>query len=78
MKNLLATIVAALVAVSFAGIVSAAETQLPAGHPPIAKTEKAPAKKAKKAKKPKKAAEGDKKAVTPASTTAPATTPAAK
>ncbi len=56
MKKVLSSIVAALVAVSFAGIVCAAEpapAAMPAGHPPVA--EKAPAKPAKKAKKAKKA-----------------------
>lgn len=57
MKKVLSSIVAALVAVSFAGIVCAAEpatpAAMPAGHPPIG--DKAPAKPAKKAKKAKKA-----------------------
>jgi hypothetical protein len=56
MKKVFSTIVAALVAVSFAGIVCAAEPAapaLPAGHPPVA--DKAPAKPAKKVKKAKKA-----------------------
>lgn len=79
MKNVLSTIVAALVAVSFAGIVCAAEpapAALPAGHPPVA-AEKAPAKPAKKAKKAKKAEKKEeaKPADAPA---APAAAPAKK
>ena len=49
MKKVMSSIVAALVAVSFAGIVCAAEPAapaMPAGHPPVA--DKAPAKPAKK------------------------------
>lgn len=64
MKKVLSTIVAALVAVAFAGVVFAAEpvkgaapAALPAGHPPIKKEEKAPVKKAKKAEKKAKKAE---------------------
>ncbi len=63
MKTVLSSIVAALVALSFAGIVCAAEpapAAMPAGHPAIAapaadakKEEAKPAKKAKKAKKAK-------------------------
>ena len=56
MKKVLSSIVAALVAVSFAGIVCAAEpapAAMPAGHPAVA--EKAPVKAAKPAKKAKKA-----------------------
>jgi hypothetical protein len=79
MKNVLSTIVAALVAVSFAGIVCAAEPAapaMPAGHPPVA-AEKAPAKPAKKAKKAKKAPK--KEEAKPADAAAPAApaTPAA-
>jgi hypothetical protein len=62
MKKVLSTIVAALVAVSFAGIVCAAEPAapaMPAGHPPVA--DKAPAKPAKAAKKVKKAKKAVKK-----------------
>lgn len=58
MKKVLSTIVAALVAVSFAGIVCAAEpapAAMPAGHPPVGDKAAAPAKPAKKAKKAKKA-----------------------
>lgn len=78
MKKVLSAIVAALVAISFAGLVCAAEpapAALPAGHPPIKKEEKKAVKKAKKAKKAaKKAAE------TPAAPAVPATpaAPAAK
>lgn len=58
MKKVLSSIVAALVAVSFAGIVCAAEpaapAAMPAGHPPVG-DKAAPAKPAKKAKKAKKA-----------------------
>jgi hypothetical protein len=57
MKKALSIIVSALVAVSFAGVVLAAEpTAMPAGHPPIAGAEKKAVKKTKKAKKAKKAA----------------------
>lgn len=75
MKKVLSTLVAALVALSFAGLVSAAEPApaMPAGHPAINKEEKAPVKKAKKTKKSKKA----KKAVTKEEAK-PAETPAAK
>jgi len=62
MKKVFSSIVAALVAVSFAGIVCAAEpaaTALPAGHPAV--TDKAPAKAAKPAKKAKKAKKAVKK-----------------
>lgn len=75
MKKVLSTIVAALVAVAFAGLVFAAEPAkeaapvLPAGHPPIAKEEKKPVKKQKKAKKAKKAEKKEE---------APAAAPAAK
>jgi hypothetical protein len=75
MKKVLSTIVAALVAVSFAGIVCAAEpapAAMPAGHPPVA--DKAPAKPAKKAKKAKKAVK--KEEVKPADAAAPAAAPA--
>jgi hypothetical protein len=81
MKKAFSTIVAALVAVSFAGIVCAAEpakkeaapAALPAGHPPVA-AEKAPAKPAKKAKKAKKAEKKEEAApaATPAAPAAPA------
>ena len=60
MKKVLSSLVAALVAVAFAGVVFAAD--MPAGHPAVApaaevkKEEKAPVKKTKKAKKAKKAA----------------------
>ena len=61
MKKALSIIVSALVAVSFAGVVLAAEpAAMPAGHPPVAgaeqKVEKKAVKKTKKAKKAKKAA----------------------
>ncbi|MBC8018068.1 MAG: hypothetical protein H7X83_06070 [Verrucomicrobia bacterium] len=61
MKKVLSSIVAALVAVSFAGIVCAAEHAkdaapvMPAGHPAIGEKAAKPAKPAKKAKKAKKA-----------------------
>ncbi len=55
MKKVLSSIVAALVAVAFAGIAFAAEPVLPPGHPPIPKQENAPGKEVKKAKKAKKA-----------------------
>ncbi len=57
MKKVLSSIVAALVAVSFAGIVCAAEPAkdaapvMPAGHPAVGEKAAKPAKKAKKAKK---------------------------
>jgi uncharacterized protein YxeA len=58
MKKALATILSALVILSFAGAVFAAEPEaLPAGHPPI----KAESKKAKKVKKAKKAKKVEKK-----------------
>jgi hypothetical protein len=72
MKKVFSTIVAALVAVSFAGIVCAAEPAapaMPAGHPPVA--DKAPAKPAKKAKKAKKPA-AKKDEAKPADAAAPA------
>jgi hypothetical protein len=81
MKKVLSTIVAAFVALSFAGVVCAADpapATMPAGHPPVAapagdvkKEEAKPAKK-KKAKKAKKA---DTKVEAPA---APAAAPAGK
>lgn len=77
MKKVLSTIVAALVAVSFAGIVFAAEPEapaMPAGHPPVA--EKAAAKPVKKAKKAKKAKKVKKAAEKKEA--APAEAPAAK
>jgi hypothetical protein len=80
MKNVFTTIVAALVAVSFAAVVFAAEPAtpaMPAGHPPVA-AEKAAAKPVvKKAKKAKKAAE-KKEEVKPADAAAPAAAPAKK
>jgi hypothetical protein len=55
MKKVLSTLVAALVAVSFAGIVCAAEpAPAPAAAPEMKKEEAAPVKKAKKVKKVKK------------------------
>jgi hypothetical protein len=78
MKKAFSTIVAALVAVSFAGIVCAAEpapAALPAGHPPVA-AEKAPAKPAKKAKKAKKAEKKEEAKPAAAPTAAPAAAPA--
>lgn len=84
MKKVFSTLVAALVAISFAGIVSAAEPAkdaapvMPAGHPPIG--DKAPAKPAKKVKKAKKAVkkeEAKPAAAAPAVPAAPAA-PAAK
>lgn len=77
MKKVFSTIVAALVAVSFAGIVCAAEpapAAMPAGHPPVG--DKAPAKPAKKAKKAKKAVK--KEEAKPADAAAPAAAPAKK
>lgn len=82
MKKVLSAIVAALVAVSFAGIVCAAEPAkegaLPAGHPPINKEEKAPAKKVKKAKKAKKPKAEVKKQEAPAAAPAVPAAPAEK
>jgi len=81
MKKMLSTIVAALVAVSFAGLVFAAEpakTEAPAAAPAageVKKDEKKPAKKAKKAKKSKKAT---KKEEAPAAAPAAPAAPAAK
>jgi len=69
MKKMITTVVAALVAVSFASIVCASEpapSALPPGHPPIMKEEKAAPKKVKKAKKAKKAKKEMKKEVAPA------------
>jgi len=79
MKKILSTLVAALVAVSFAGIVCAAEpTPAPAsatGPTPPAAQEKAPVKKHKKHKKHKTSKkEVNKEEAAPA---APAPTPAA-
>ena len=72
MKKALSMIVTALVALSFAGVVLAAEpAALPAGHPPIKAEEKKPAKKVKKAKKAKKA-EKKEEAATPATPATPA------
>lgn len=72
MKKAFSMIVTALVALSFAGVVLAAEpAALPAGHPPIKAEEKKPAKKVKKAKKAKKA-EKKEEAATPATPAAPA------
>ena len=56
MKKVFSTLVAALIAVSFAGIVCAAEpakeaAPMPAGHPPIGEKAAKPVKKAKKVKK---------------------------
>jgi hypothetical protein len=73
MKKVFSTIVAALVAVSFAGIVCAADpapAALPAGHPPVG-DKAAPAKPAKKAKKAKKKAV-KKEEAKPADAAAPA------
>jgi len=72
MKKVFSTIVAALVAVSFAGIVCAAEpapAAMPAGHPPVA-DKAAPAKPAKKKKAAKKAVK--KEEAKPADAAAPA------
>ncbi|NVN91913.1 MAG: hypothetical protein HXX11_15105 [Desulfuromonadales bacterium] len=80
MKKVLSTVVAALVALSFAGVVCAAEvvktdtksettTTSPAGE---VKTEKKTVKKVKKVKKAKKV----KKEAAPATTTTTTTTPA--
>jgi hypothetical protein len=75
MKSVLSTIVAAIVALSFAGIVCAAEpTAMPAGHPAVAAPAAdaaAPAKPAKK-KKTKKAKKPAKDSATPAADAAPA------
>jgi Spy/CpxP family protein refolding chaperone len=65
MKKVLSTLVAALVAVSFAGIVCAAEPA-PAAAPEMKKEEKAPVKKARKVKKVKKAKKVEKKEEAPA------------
>lgn len=70
MKKALAMIVSTLVALSFAGVVLAAEpAALPAGHPPV----KAEGKKAKKVKKAKKAKPAEKQ-----EEAKPAAAPAAK
>lgn len=77
MKKVISTIVAALVAVSFAGIVCAAEPEaatMPAGHPPVGEKAK-PAKPAKKAKKAKKAVKKE-EAKPAADAAAPAAAPA--
>jgi len=82
MKKLVSTLVAALVAVSFAGLVFAADPApsatpaMPAGHPPVKQEAPAPAKTEKKAKKAKKAPK--KEAAKPAEAPAPAAAPAAK
>ena len=77
MKKVLSSIVAALVAVSFAGIVCAAEPAapavMPAGHPAVG--EKAPAKAAKPAKKAKKAKKAVKKDEVKPADAAPAVAP---
>ena len=77
MKKLIATLVAAVATVAFAGLVVAAEPAaqaMPAGHPPIAKEETKAAKPAKKVKKAKKAVKKDaaKAAEAPAAPAAPA------
>lgn len=79
MKKVFSTIVAALVVVSFAGIVSAAGHEkdaaatMPAGHPPIGdKAPAKPAKKVKKAKKTVKKEEAKPAAAAPAAPAAPA------
>ena len=79
MKSVLSSIVAALVAVSFAGIVSAAEpTAMPAGHPAVAAPAADAATPAKPAKK-KKAKKAPKKTAAPLSEDkVPAAAPAAK
>jgi nitrate reductase cytochrome c-type subunit len=80
MKKVMSTIVAALVAVSFAGLVFAQDAPAPAAAPAageVKKEEKAPAKKHKKMKKTKKAAKKtEKKEEAPAA--APVAAPAAK
>lgn len=75
MKKMLSTVVAALAALSFAGIVCAAEPAMPPGHPPINKEAKPAAE--KKVKKAKKAKKVKKEAATPATPATPAA-PAAK
>jgi len=81
MKRMLTVVVSALVAVSFAGIVCAAEPSaapagMPPGHPPINKPveKKAEPKKKKAAKKAKKEVKKDEAAApaTPATPAAPA------
>jgi hypothetical protein len=77
MKTVLSSIVAALVALSFAGIVCAADPApaMPAGHPAVA----APAADAAKDAKPAKKAKKTKKTKKPAAdAAAPAAAPAAK
>ncbi len=62
MKKVLSTLVAAIVALSFAGIVCAAEpAAAPAPAAEMKKEEAAPAKKVKKSKKAKKAKKAEKK-----------------
>ena len=69
MKKAFASILSALVIISFAGIVLAEEPAvMPAGHPPV----KAETKKVKKTKKAKKAKKAEKK-----EEAAPAAAPAA-
>jgi hypothetical protein len=81
MKKVLSTIVAALVALSFAGVVCAADpapAAMPAGHPAVAAPAADTAKEAKPAKKAKKKTKKAKKpAAEPATPSTPAT-PAAK
>jgi len=74
MKKVLSTLVAALVAVSFAGIVCAAEpAPAPAAAPEVKKEEKAPVVKKAKKKKAKKAKKAEvKKEEAPAAPAAPA------
>lgn len=74
MKKAFATVLSALVILSFAGVVLAEEpAALPAGHPPI-KAESKTVKKVKKAKKAKSAVKKDeaKPAAAPAAPAAPA------
>jgi ribosomal protein L12E/L44/L45/RPP1/RPP2 len=85
MKKVLSSVVAALVAVAFAGVVFAADATpaaAPAGEvKKEEKAEKAPAKKSKKAKKAKhakKAKKAEKKEVAPAAEPAAPAAPAAK
>ncbi len=82
MKKVLSTIVAAIVAVAFAGVVFAAEPATPATPATpaadVKKEEKAPVKKTKKTKKAKKAKKTMKKEEAPAATPATPAEPAAK
>jgi hypothetical protein len=89
MKKVLSTIVAALVAVSFAGLVAAADvkpgtttettTTAPAGEVKVEKKEvKKTVKKHKKHKKAKKAVKKAPETTTTTTTTTPAEAPAAK